>query len=273
MKLSLCVVNYHHDEEITRLLKSLESFRPQFLHEVVIVDNSEQKDELKALRNTYGDWVKIHHPQGNLGLGKGSNLAVKHAQGEYVLICNPDIEFDQGSLDSLVAFAEDLGDFGVIGPQLINSDSTVQHSCRRFPKIWEPFLKRLPLASKFGRKNPYLMSDKDPNHTETVDWLVGAALLMKKDVFQEMGGFDDRFFLFFEDTDLCRRLWESDKEVWYYPKSVFVHSEERLSERGFWVFKKVFWIHFFSMLKYYVKWKGVARPKKKVVHKKMVKKL
>lgn len=262
------MVNYGHDKHIARLLKSLESYRPGFLHEVVIIDNSEQRGELRALKKQYGEWVQVHHPQGNLGLGKGSNLAVRHAQGEYVLICNPDIEFDERSLDKLVSFAEELGEFGVIGPQLINADSTVQRSYRRFPRMRDLFLKRLPVVSRFTRKNPYLMSDKDPEHTETVDWLVGAALLMKKDQFEELGGFDDRFFLFFEDTDLCRRLWEEGKEVWYYPESVFIHSETRLSERGAWVFKKVFWIHFMSMLKYYLKWRGVSRPKGKVVHRK-----
>lgn len=81
-------------------------------------------------------------------------------------------------------------------------------------------------------------------------------MLMKRERFLEVGGFDERFFLFMEDTDLCRRMKEKGYEVWFDPRAEMIHSQERLSARGWWPFRKVFWIHFSSVLKYFWKWRG-----------------
>lgn len=100
------------------------------------------------------------------------------------------------------------------------------------------------------------MRDIDLSKKTKVDWLVGAAMLMKKDRFLDLGGFDERFFLFFEDTDLCRRLKNEGHDVWYYPEVSMTHSEKRLSERGLWPLKKVFWVHLASAGKYFWKHKS-----------------
>jgi GT2 family glycosyltransferase len=256
MKLSICLVNYHSEPAIRRFLDSVMDYRPDCLHEVLIVNNSPEQD-LGHLIKDYGDWVKIHRPHGNLGFGKAQNLAVKVAQGEYVLICNPDIEVQEGSLSRLMNYADELKDFGVIGPKLNYPEGGVQESARRFPSMSDLTVKRLGLSSLFPRKmKKYLMKDKHFHGAERVDWLVGAAMLMKKKRFEELGGFDDRFFLFFEDTDLCRRVKEAGHDVWYYPEAEFFHSRERLSERGLWPFKKVFWIHMASAGKYFWKWRA-----------------
>lgn len=256
MKLSVCVVNYHNDKELIRFLDSLESFRPKSLNEVIVVNNGSSESNLKRLlQDEYGNWVEVIEMSKNLGFGKAQNKAVKKARGEYVLLANPDLELIDGSLQSLLDFADEKGDFGAIGPKLVHPDETVQESCRRFPKFLDLLGNRLPFLPGFKkRKSRYLMRDKNLDETTKVDWLVGAAMLMKRDRFLEMGGFDERFFLFFEDTDLCRRLGEAGADVWYYPGACFLHANERLSERGLWPFKKVFWIHLASACKYFRKW-------------------
>lgn len=254
MKLSICLVNYHSENALRRFLETVTDYRPDCLHEVLIMNNGSQEN-LKDLARDFGDWVKIHHSGKNVGFGKAQNAAVKLAQGEYVLICNPDVEVQEGALDRLLEFADQQKDFGVIGPRLLYVDGGVQESARRFPRISDLVVKRLGLSKMFPKgMKKYLMKGHNFFSPTKVDWLVGAVMLMKREQFLKIGGFDDRFFLFFEDTDLCRRLHEEELGVWYLPDSEFFHSKERLSERGFWPFKKVFWIHLASAGKYFWKW-------------------
>lgn len=256
MKLSVCVVNYHSADELRTFLSSLSDFRPDCLHEVIVVDNSASQVRLGNLQEEFGDWVRMISPQKNLGFGAAHNRAVKKAKGEYVFLCNPDIEVQDESLQRLIRFADEQEDFGIIGPQLLYPEGGVQNSCRRFPSFSDLVIKRLGLSPLFKKRmRRYLMQDKKWEKKALVDWLVGAAMLVKRDRFLELGGFDERFFLFFEDIDLCRRMKESGHDVWYYPDAMFIHSKRRLSERGLWPFKKVFWIHLASAGKYFNKWK------------------
>jgi len=263
MKLSICIVNYYTEEQIKRLLESISLYRPECLHEVIIVDNGDSMQQLKELKEDFGEWIHILSPQQNIGYGAAQNRAAKKAVGEYLLLLNPDIEVEEGSLDRLIHLAETMAPFGVIGPQLIHPDGTLQDSFRRFPRFRDLFSKRLGIDRFFKKSmDHYLMNDKSMNKPTTADWLVGAAMLMKRSTFLEQGGFDERFFLFFEDTDLCRRLKASDLDVWYVPNATFLHSQKRLSERGFWPLSKTFWIHLHSACKYYWKWIGMKEKRR-----------
>lgn len=271
MKLSICVVNYHSEKTLRDFFESLTLFRPQCLFEVIVVNNGGDKEALKKLRKEFGNWLSILSPPKNIGFGAAQNRAVHKARGEYIFLCNPDLEVDEGGFAKLLEFAEDLGEFGIIGPRLMYANGEIQASCRRFPRFFDLIGKRLGFLPFFRQRlQRYLMGEKALEKPTKVEWLVGAAMLMKRDVFLQLKGFDERFFLFFEDTDLCRRVRQADYDVWYYPDSVFLHRQERLSESrwpGFWVFKKTFWIHFMSSLKYFWKWRGrVERENIRVPH-------
>ncbi|MDP2691732.1 MAG: glycosyltransferase family 2 protein [Candidatus Gracilibacteria bacterium] len=257
MKLSICVVNYHSEKELRRFLESLTDYPPRCLFEVVLVHNGGQEEELRSLEKKFGGMMYIIHSRDNQGFGAAQNKAVQKAKGEYVFICNPDLEVDEDSFQSLLSFAEELPEFGVIGPQLVHEGGVIQESCRRFPRFIDLVVKRVEFLPGFKKRaRHYLMRDRDLSVPTQVDWLVGAAMLMKRERFLELGGFDPRFFLFFEDTDLCRRVHVAGHDVWYYPDSIFLHAHERLSQKGWWPFSKTFWIHFRSALQYFWKWRG-----------------
>lgn len=242
-----------------KFLDSVMDYRPDCLHEVVVVNNGSSQS-LKDLKDEYGEWVKIVDAGSNLGFGRAQNLAVEHSKGKYILICNPDVEVQEGSLGRMLDYADSIKHFGALGPKLNFPEGGVQQSARRFPTWRNLMMRRLGLHGIFSKKKrEHFRKDERYPDAHLVDWLVGAAILMKKDYFEELGGFDDRFFLFLEDTDLCRRVRESGQEVLYYPKVEFMHSKERLSERGFWPFKKVFWIHLASAGKYFWKWRSPAK--------------
>jgi len=265
MKLSITIVNYHSEKPLRKFLQSLEAYRPEFLHEVIVVDNSQSREEMRDLQEDFGEWLQVIEVHQNLGFGAAQNKAVKKAKGEYILIANPDMEVTEASLKDLLDYGHDIKDFGIIGPQLIYPDGDVQESCRRFPRFSDLLVNRLRFLPGFNKRaRSYLMEGRSLSKPTQVDWLVGAAMLMKRDRFEELGGFDERFFLFFEDTDLCRRAKEVGYDVWYFPESQFVHSRQRLSDSripGMWIFKKTFWIHLSSALKYFWKWRKTVRGK------------
>lgn len=255
MKLSICIVQYFNEPALERFLKSLFQFRPDCDFEVLIANNGSSK-EFSILPPE----VRLISPPRNLGFGAALNLVAREAQGEYLFLGNCDLEAEHFSFSALLQFLEKNPNAGIVGPKLIYPDKEVQQSCRRFPSILDLIAKRLDFLPFFrSRSDRYLLRDRDVSKPLQVDWLVGAAMMMPRKLFLDLHGFDERFFLFFEDTDLCRRVRISGYEVWYVPDSLFIHTSKiRLSESPIPLmcfFKKAFWIHLFSAFKYFVKYR------------------
>ncbi len=239
MKLSISLVHYFADAALKKCLQSLQQ-HPFYGDVEILIVNNGSFEPISLPAN-----ARLIPTEKNLGYGAAHNRAVKGAQGEYVLLCNPDLEFTESALDRLVACFESHPKAGIVGPKLMFKNGETQDSARSFPTFWKLLCHRL------GRK------EGAPQQACQTDWLVGAALLMKREVFLQLGGFDERFFLFFEDTDLCRRVKQARYEVWYCPEAVFKHEKLRLSESqlpGGFFFKKAFWHHVASAVKYFLKW-------------------
>lgn len=161
MKLSVCVVNYHSESQLRNFLESFMDYRPECLHEVIVVNNgSEDQNLKKTLKDQFGELVTVISPSKNIGFGAAQNKAVKKSKGEYIFLCNPDMEFEDHCLNGMLEFAEELDDFGVIGPQLLYSDGEVQESRRRFPKFTDLVVKRLGLAKLFKKKDEAVFDER-----------------------------------------------------------------------------------------------------------------
>jgi GT2 family glycosyltransferase len=198
----------------------------------------------------------------NIGFGAGNNIAIRKAKGEYILILNPDVAVLAEEITKLYTFIKENESIALVGPRLLNPDGSVQLSCFRFPTVFTPlyrrtFLKRVPkLKAKYDH---YRMLNFDHNKTIPVHWLVGGCMLFKKDAFMSVGMFDERYFMYYEDIDLCRSLWEKGFKVYYHPKSEMVHYHQRLSaEEGFIksFSNKTLYYHLLSWIKYVQKYFG-----------------
>jgi GT2 family glycosyltransferase len=158
-------------------------------------------------------------------------------------------------------------DVGVCGPQLLNPDGTLQHSCFRLPSLLLPAFRRTPLGRlAHGRSivENYLMVHDGHDETMDVDSLIGAALFCRAEVLRRIGMFDEQFFMYYEDNDLCRRFWLSGQRVVYHPKSVMVHYHRRASADGSLfsqLFSKFAWIQIASFVKYYRKYYRQPNPR------------
>ena len=266
MDLNIVIVNWKAKEDIRRCLESLfwdlEGSGLDFL--VQVVDNSGNRDGIKEMLGEEFPKVRYWDSGGNIGFGKAQNLALKKEEARYYLPLNPDIYFteNRGAIKELIKVLEKREKIGMIAPKLLNSDGSLQHSCCRFPGFLDQIARRLgwDQKSKFFKKrvDKYLMRDFDHKQSAAVDWVMGSFILIRGQAAQEAGFFDERFFMYFEDCDLCRRFWEKDWKVYYYPEVQVQHGHRRdsASENPFKsIFKNsIARTHLKSWLKYFFKW-------------------
>jgi GT2 family glycosyltransferase len=262
MKLSVILVNYNHKYFPRLAVEALEKSKTGFPFEIIIVDNSshdEQSSDFLKKAHEQKRITLIKSPK-NLGFGKGNNLGAKIAQGEFLFFHNPDLTVEPDSLQKMIDYIEKHGDTGILGPKVIYSSGKIQETCRRNMKFSDLVLNRTPLGRVPILKNRvknYLMDDFDHDATQDVDLITGAAIMMPRAVFEKVGGFDPRYFLFMEDFDLCRSVKKAGYRVVYYPEAQVNHYHKRLSQGSIFtlVRKKVFWNHVTSAIKYFWKWK------------------
>ncbi len=227
--------------------------------EILIVDNHSDDDSIGFIRNKIhrDPRIRVLETRKNAGFGAGYNLGFRHARGKYLLLNNPAKLLKSDAVQKMVDAMEKDPSIGILGPKLTHPDGSIRDSYRSFPGISDVLIKRSPLFHLFkGRMRRYLQWDRDPDMTGETDWVVGGCLMMPRDLCLNIGGFDERFFLFFEDTDLCRRIWQAGKRVMYFPEATGTDRKSRLSEGGLLALftKKTARIHVWSGFKYFWKW-------------------
>lgn len=264
--IAVTIVNHKMTEEIRELLHCIRedlacsSLRVQ----TIIIDNTPEEGAWLMLKNNFPK-VKYLPQEGNIGFGKAQNIGIKSTDAKYYFILNPDVIFPIGErvLQRLFEYMEANPKIGLIAPKLLNSDDTLQFSCYRFPSFWIPLYRRSAWGQKKKNKRKvdrYLMKDFEHNRTQPVDWLMGSAMFARGEALQQVGLFDERYFMYFEDCDLCRRFWEAHWPV-YYVHDIKIrhrHGKGSASVPGFFysMFKNPLTrVHIFSWLKYMWKWR------------------
>jgi N-acetylglucosaminyl-diphospho-decaprenol L-rhamnosyltransferase len=216
--LAAVVVTYNAMPWVEETLRSLEGT------ETVVVDHGSTDGTLELVRKSFPA-VRVVE-QENLGLAAGWNRGVRETSAPYVLVLNSDAWLVDGAAERLVAFAEDRPRAGFVAPKLRNPDGTLQRSVRAFPTAWRLateyfFLRKLAPRSRI--LNSFYGGGFDHDETREVDFAKGAAFLLRREAFDDIGPFDERFFLFSEETDWCYRLHEAGWQVLFYPGAEAVH--------------------------------------------------
>lgn len=228
--LDVVIVNYRSRDLVLTCLESLPAGGQDLALTQTVVDNS-SSDLLAALteRSDGTRWVDMGR---NAGFAAANNRGMALGHGRHVLILNPDTVVTPGALRTLVEFADSHLRTGVVAPRLIYPDGRAQLTARAFPTAAAAlFGRRSPLTRWFPR-NPWsrrylIEGERGPGDTEPfrVDWVSGAAMLVPRRVLNQVGGFDEDFFLFWEDADWCRRISDAGFEVWCVPTATVVHVE------------------------------------------------
>jgi GT2 family glycosyltransferase len=266
MDLSIIIVNYKSRIKLGHCLESIaHSDLSGLKYEVIVVDNA-SGDHLNDLPRLY-PFVSLVYSDHNLGMGGGNNLGLANSTGTYVLISNPDIVFKTDSIKKLLTYFKGHPEIGLIGPQLLNPDGSLQYSGVHFPKWYTPILRRTFIGTFFPQQlDHYSMKQIDHQQIQNVDWLFGACFLVRRGELEDQGHlFDEIYFMYFEDVDLCRRSWSKNLSVVYYPLSQVTHDHIRASARQPWylaVFKdSLARQHLRSAYIYFKKWRHHDRIK------------
>jgi N-acetylglucosaminyl-diphospho-decaprenol L-rhamnosyltransferase len=225
VKVSAIVVSHGHADELTRTLPALV---PQ-VDEAVVVAN------VPGSVSTVPDGVRVLENPRPLTLSANVNLGIAATEGEYVVSVNPDAIPEPGAVETLVAFADGHPRCGVAGPQMRWPDGTWQPSRRRFPTVGGTLVRRTPLRRvrpPYAQRDHYLL-DERPDEPVEADWMLGAFLLMRRTMLDEIGGWDAGFRHYCEDIDLCYRAMRAGWERWYVPDAVVTHDYAAVIDRGF----------------------------------------
>ena len=267
MKLSIIIVNYNSG---AMTASCVESLLPQLTgrlikSEIIVVDNASKDDSVPFLRSDFPEITVIDNDQ-NLGFGSGVNQGLEAAKGEYCLVLNPDIVALPQSLEQLVAYLDAHDDVGLAGGQLLYPNGQLQYSCFRFYTPWTVLARRTWLGrTAAGRAeiNRFLMKDFDHRTPAPVEWLMGSCLLARTKAVDEVGGMDERFFMYFEDVDWARRFWEARWRVMYVPTAQFSHFHQQSSRQNGLLgilTNRTTREHIKSAFKYFYKYWGKALP-------------
>jgi GT2 family glycosyltransferase len=250
--LSITICSWNTVDDLRACLASLRAAAHEASLEVIVVDNASEDRSAEMVRDEFPEFILIHSHV-NLGFTGGHNLAIENAKGRHVALLNSDTVVHPGAIATVVKYMDAHPEAGIIGPKLLNPDGTLQLSCRRFPNpvaaaFRNTWLGRLFPNNKYTRE--YLMQDFEHDQVREVDWVSGAAMFIRGEVIEKVGALDDRYFMYCEDVDLCKRAWKTGWKVVYFPDAVITHAIGRSSDKA--PNRMIAQFHR-SMLRYYTK--------------------
>ena len=241
-KASIVILDFRKSKRVCENVESIQKQVTNFDFEIIIVDNScqtENAEKLKTLLKFPN--VQVHINKTNTGYIRANNQGASMAKGEYLLIVNPDIIWaDKHTLQKMVDYLSDNQDIGILGPKQINDDTgKTAMTVRAFPNIFlqvarRTFFRKLPILKDLVAYDE--MQHLDYDKTQDVDWLQSSFWVVRKSLWDELGGLNKAYYIFMSDPDLCFRAWEKGYKVVYYPE-VVVHADgRRASDGGFLAF-------------------------------------
>jgi len=227
LELSVVIVSWNVRELLRVCLKSVEAEVDNPRAEIIVVDNA-SADGSAAMVQAEFPAVALIANGCNAGFSAGNNQGLAISKARYVLFLNPDTEVRPGAIRRLLAFIDQRPRVGCVGPRLLNPDGTSQPSRRSFPRISTAFVESTVLQRYAGglpALKHFYRAGVPEDWPQAVDWVVGACMLFRREVLDQVGGFDERFFMYTEEMELQFRLQRAGYEVWFVPEAEVVHHE------------------------------------------------
>lgn len=224
MKLTVVIVNWNTKELLKTCLSSVLENGSEAVGKVIVVDNDSSDGSPEMVSREFPAIHLIKNAQ-NLGFSHGCNQGIKESKTDYVAILNSDTVIFPKALGLLAGFMDKNEKTGALGPKLLNEDGSVQLSCRNFPSFKEATVHAF--WGIFNQANPftrsYRQADWDHSTEREVDWISGACMVLRKKALAEAGLFDEDYFMYLEDVDLCYRLKQAGWKVFFYPGARVTH--------------------------------------------------
>jgi GT2 family glycosyltransferase len=237
LSVSAVVVSHGHARELER---SLPALAPQ-VDELVVVSN------VPGSVGAMPEGARVIENERPLSFAANANRGFTATSGEYVVIANPDAIPERGAVAILREFMDAHARCGVAGPRMLFPDGSPQPSRRRFPTVTGTIVRRTPLRKLLPQRRHFHLDEAEPSEPIEVDWMLGAFLLLRREMLEELGGFDEGFRLYGEDIDLQYRARQAGWERWYVPQAVVRHEHKAETDKR-WLTRRTLW-----------HWAGVAR--------------
>ncbi len=237
MEISIAINNYKNPELLRLCIESIKkNVSTDVDYEIIVADSATEEVTEIMMREDFPE-IKFFSFKKNVGFRVMVEKGIKESQGEYILLLNGDILVTPNAIEKLLAFIKSNSKIGIVGPKLLNFNGSFQYSCFRFYKPLTILYRRTFLGKfKFARRhlNWFLMKEYNHREPKEVDWLMGSALLVSRRAIDKVGFMDEKFFMYMEDVDWCRRFWENNFKVIYYPQAEMLHYHGEGSRGGFW---------------------------------------
>lgn len=235
IELSIIIVNYNVKEFLSNLLDSIRKAVKKIPYEIIVVDNASDDGSVDLIKKKYSK-VKLIANKTNVGFGSANNQAMKIAKGKYFLLINPDTIVREDTFSKMLEFFQNTSNAGIAGCKVLNANGSLQLACRRsFPGPWTSFTKVMGLSKLFPNSKlfaRYNLTYLNPNRTYEVDAVSGAFMMIRKEIYDKIGGFDENFFMYGEDLDLCYRAQKLGSAVYYVHNAEIIHYKGESTKRS-----------------------------------------
>ena len=251
IKVTGCIVTYNNISTINETLQSLFKYTKDIDFKLYVVDNVSTDGTVDFIKSEYPQ-VELIELNKNVGFGAGHNIAINSIESDYHIVINPDIVLIENSIAKMVNFLEENKDIGLLSPKICFPDGREQILGKRNPHLKYIFASRFRSDELSPLLKEYAMLDVDLSRPVDIENASGCFMAFRTSILKSIGGFDKRYFMYFEDADITREVKRVSRAV-YYPDTVVSHVWNRDSKRNY----KLLLIHIHSMLKYYLKWKTI----------------
>ncbi len=231
--LSVIIVNWNTRDFLAQCLESLKTHTKKISYEIIVIDNFSSDGSPEMVEREFPE-VSLIKSKENLGFGRANNQGLVNARGKYILFLNSDVSINENCLDLMFDFMETRPDVGASACRLTFPDGTLQHSCRTFPTFKVYFLMLLGLRFFIPNMKPfrdYLMLDWNHADEREVDQIMGSFMYIRRSVLDEVGSFDEQYWMYFEEVDLCWRIKRAGWKIVHYPYASAIHFLSKSSEQ------------------------------------------
>ncbi|MDI6780115.1 MAG: glycosyltransferase [Bacteroidota bacterium] len=235
MDLSVIIINYNVRPFLENALNSIRRAVVDLMSEIFVVDNASDDGSVEMVREKFPE-VKLIQNKTNLGFSAANNIALKQSSGKFIVLLNPDTIVQEDTFSSLTDFLSQNPKVGLVGCKILNPDGTIQLACRRsFPTPWIALTKVTGLSALFPKTKlfgKYNLTYLDPDKASEVDAISGSFMFLKKEVYEQVGGLDEKYFMYGEDLDWCYRVQKSGWKIYYYPQTQIIHYKGESTRRS-----------------------------------------
>jgi len=231
--LSVIIVNWNTKDFLCNCLRSIKENTKKIIYEIIVIDNFSSDGSPQAVEADFPGVTLIKN-QENFGYGHANNQGYALAKGKYILFLNSDMVVQKNCLDEMFDFMEKNPAIGASSCKLTFPDEKLQYSCRKFPAFKTYLLMLLGLRVLLPKMKPfreYLMLDWDHSEIKEVDQIMGSFMFIRSDVIEKVGGFDERFWMYFEEVDLCLRINKAGWKIVHYPYVSSIHFLSKSAEQ------------------------------------------